>query len=331
MKIKISEIEKILLGSLVKRGLSAREAKLVAYEYLESELEGKLSHGLMAFPALVENVNFLKKEPPQVVKETPSLIYVDGRGNIGSLVVDFALKNLLEKIKTSGVVMVALFNSTPVLRPGSIAKNLAERGFLALVFENGGKEMIAPPGGIDPILATNPIGIGIPTAKDPIVIDMATSKRAWGEVRLAKRFRHKLPPETYLDKNGNFTLDPDKAYSVVPMADYKGFALALAIEIMTGSLVNSSMGVRKNIPGTYQAARRGLIIIGVDPSFLTDISRFRKENSRLIRMIKQSRKTKGTERILIPGERARNNLKKNLKEGYLEIEETLYQKLLSFN
>ncbi|MBI4999864.1 Ldh family oxidoreductase [Candidatus Gottesmanbacteria bacterium] len=285
----------------------------------------------MAFPALVENVNFLKKEPPQVVKETPSLIYVDGRGNIGSLVVDFALKNLLEKIKTSGVVMVALFNSTPVLRSGSIAKNLAERGFLTLIFENGGKEMTAPPGGIDPILATNPIGIGIPTAKDPIVIDMATSKRAWGEVRLAKRFRHKLPPETYLDKNGNFTLDPDKAYSVVPMADYKGFALALAIEIMTGSLVNSLMGVRKNIPGTYQAARRGLIIIVVDPSCFTNINKFRKENSKLIRMVKQSRKMKGTERILIPGERARNNLKKNLKEGYLEIEETLYQKLLSFN
>lgn len=328
MKVKISEIKKILVLSLTKRGLSNNEARLVAEEYLIGELEGKITHGLIAFPLLVENKTSLKSDQPwKIIRETPSLIYINGNKNIGQLVVDFTIKKIFKKIKKTGVVLSALYNITPILRPGSIARNLAEKDLVSLIFENGGKNMISPPGGIDPVVGTNPLGMGIPTNKNPIIVDMASSKMAWGFIRLAKRLDRKLPPDTYLDKNGNFTLNPDDVYSVIPMAGYKGFSLALAIEIFTGSLLNSSMGIMPKTP--YHTANRGLIIIAIDPSFFTDVDKFKKENSKLLEIIKKSRKIKNAKEILIPGERAKRSLQASIKKGYLEIEESLYQKLIS--
>ncbi len=331
MKIKITEMEKILRRSLTKRGLSVKEAKIVAREYLMGELEGKITHGLMAFPALLEANKFFHNNSPRIIKKTPATVFINGNGNVGVLVVDFILKKVIKDIKKSGSVLLAINNISPVLRPGSIAETLAAKNLIGLVFENGGKEMMAPEGGIDPILATNPIGIGIPTAGDSIVVDMATSKRAWGEIRLAKRFKHKLLDNTYLDKKGYFTNNPDKVHSVVPMAGYKGFSLALAIEILTGSLVQSSMGIRRNVPGTYQAATRGLVILVINPAFFGSATGFKRKNSLLIKQIKQSRKAKGFQEILIPGERAKRKLLASQKEGKLEIEKDLYEKLLSFS
>lgn len=328
MKVEISEIKKILVLSLTKRGLSNNEARLVAEEYLTGELEGKTTHGLIAFPLLVENKTSLKSDQPwKIIRETPSLVYVNGNKNIGQLVVDFTIKKIFKKIKKTGVVLSALYNITPILRPGSIARNLAEKDLVSLIFENGGKNMISPPGGIDPVVGTNPVGMGIPTSKNPIIIDMASSKMAWGFIRLAKELGKKLPPDTYLDKNGNFTLNPDDVYSVIPMAGYKGFSLALAIEIFTGSLLNSSMGIMPKTP--YHTPNRGLIIIAIDPSFFTDVDKFKNENSKLLEIIKKSRKIKNAKEILIPGERARKSLQASIKKGYLEIEESLYQKLIS--
>ena len=80
---------------------------------------------------------------------------------------------------------------------------------------------IAPNGSIDPILATNPIGLAIPTKQSPITADFATSKRVWGEIRVAKSEKRMLPEGTFMDNDGNLTTDPEKVGQFFPLANTK--------------------------------------------------------------------------------------------------------------
>lgn len=256
MKIRIEEARKLCEDILVSRGFPKNQVKFIVDEYIENELQGKLSHGLIAFPSLIESTA-ISKEKWQIEKESDSVLVVNGNNNFGLIVGKEAVDVICKKARKQGIGLAAIYNVITFLRPATIAKMIAEKNMIGIVLNNGGREMVVPDGSIDPILATNPIGVGIPTNEDPIVFDMATSKRAFGEVNVSKILGRFLPEQTYLDKDGNYTTDPNKAYSVVPMGSYKGYSLGLLIEILTGSLVKCLLEseAQEGITGGYLEAQ----------------------------------------------------------------------------
>ncbi|NQS89095.1 Ldh family oxidoreductase [Patescibacteria group bacterium] len=325
MKVKINEVRAVLVKALVDRGLAKKEAGVVANEYLEGELQGKTSHGLMAFPSLLEKVGG-KAKPFNIKKETNSMVLIDANENIGAWVGNQAADIAIEKAKKEGIGLALIKNMVTWLRPGTVAQKIAEKGYVGLVFNNGGSPITAPPGGYDPVVGTNPIGIGIPTSKKPIIVDMATSTKAWGEVRKAERFGENLPKDIYFDNKGKFAVKPEDAYSALAMGNYKGFSLALLIEILTGSFIGRKMGKgRKKVD--YRTLPRGGVIIVLNPRMSTSFSKFANANSTLVKEIKSSRKLKGTKEIVLPGERGLRAKVINFKKGYLEIEKELWEKL----
>src|SRR4030095_9919641 len=118
---------------------------------------------------------------------------------------------------------------------------------------------VAPPGGFDPTVGTNPIAYGIPTSDEPLVVDMATAKHAWGQVRLANKFGTPLPPDAFYDEQGNITRDGKEAYSVKAAGDFKGFALAILIDVMCGSFVDVPMQIKSKAGSSFagKLPRRG--------------------------------------------------------------------------
>jgi len=158
---------------------------------------------------------------------------------------------------------------------------------------------------------------------------MATSVRAWGEVRKAKMNENNLPENIYFDKKGKFAVNPDDANSALPMGDYKGFALGLFIEILAGSFMGRLMGSHQ-MKGDYRMLTRGGFIIVLNPRMSTSISEFKKSNSRLVKEIKGSKKLKGVKEIVIPGERGAKNKSKNEANGYLELDKELWEELRSY-
>jgi len=328
MKIKIEDARKLCEEVLTKKDFSKKEIKIVVDEYIEGELLGKLSHGLIAFPSLIKSFG-IPKEKWAIEKETHSSVFINGNKNFGLIVGKEAVEIICKKAKKEGIGFAALRNILPFLRPRTIAKMISEKGMIGIVVNNGGREMTVPEGGIDPVLATNPIGVGIPTREDPIIFDMATSERAFGEVTVAKILGHFLPEQTFLDKNGNYTTDPNEASAVVPMGKYKGYALGLLLEILTGSLVDMPMGIRDK-GRDYRSSERGAIFLAIDPSFFTDLDEFKKRNSELVSQIKSSRKAKGVNEILIPGERAKRKREENLRRGYFEVNDSVIENIRKF-
>jgi len=162
------------------------------------------------------------------------------------------------------------------------------------------------------LFGTNPIGIGLPT--EPVIdFDFATSKRTWGEVRVAAALGTDVPKEAFLKKDGSFATKPDEAYSAVPFGGYKGSAICLLVEILTGALV----GIAKDAVGDYRTTLRGAVVIAIDASVFT--SGFGAAVSSLLEDVRKEAR--------VPGERSEKKRKELVEKGEVEVDEGIWKEI----
>ncbi len=330
MKIPITDITNKMTSALKAKGYTEEDIPFLINMYLGGELRGHTSHGLASFSGFIKQ-NFSGAGTPEVLKETHSLFMIDAKGSSGNVVGKRAADEAIKRARTEIVGSAIIKNMDSWLRPGAIAEYIADQGFLAVVTNSGGEAAVAPPGGYDRVTGTNPIAYGIPTDEGSLVVDMATSKRAKGQIRLANKYGTDLPPDSFYDSSGNVTVNPKEAYSIMPFGEYKGFALALFGEVLGGSLVGMPMLIQpdpaQNVFGGQMPKRGGFILV-IDPAQTTSLGEFKKANSKLIADIKATRPRKG-EQIRVPGEQATTDQAATLKEGVLDIPDKLWEEIRS--
>lgn len=327
MKVNVSEIKDKMASVLKAKGYSENDIPFMIEMYLGGELRGHTSHGLASFSSFASEDNS-NLEEPEIILETASLFMIDAKSNPGTIVGRQAADEAIKRAKKDVVGTALVRNLASWLRPGGIAQYIADRGYVAVVMNDGGGTSIAPPGGFDPTLGTNPIAYGIPTAGDVLAVDIATSKRAWGQVRLANKFGTDLPDDTFYNSKGEVTLDPKDVHSVKPFGEHKGFSLALLVEVMCGSMVGMGM-LAKSTSGSSFGGKlpdRGVFILVIDPSQTYDLDKFRQENSDLIDEIKSSNSLSGQE-IRIPGDKARELQRAQLEADEIEVAEEVWQEI----
>jgi len=327
MKVEIQTIRDKMQSVLESKGYAADDIDFLIDMYLGGELRGHTSHGLASFPGFATD-DFSNLPEPEVIVETHSTFIIDAKSNSGAIVGKRAADEAMKRADNEIVGTAFVKNMDSWLRPGAIAQYIADKGYMAIVVNDGGGSSIAPPGGYDPVLATNPIAYGIPTTNGALVVDMATSKRAWGQVRLANKYGTDLPADTFYDDKGELTLDPKEAHSVMPFGDYKGFALALMIEVLCGSLIGmENMMVDTNAAGSQFGVRlqeRGGFILVIDPSKTAVPIDFKQANSTLLEKIKATH-TLPNHEIRIPGEHANDLYTKHMQQGSIEIPDELWK------
>src|SRR5581483_6893819 len=84
--------------------------------------------------------------------------------------------------------------------------------FIATVNSHGHGRRVAPPGGTEGRISTNPLCLGAPTAGAPVVLDIGTSVCAEGKVRVHFNKRQPVPEGWLLDSQGQPTTDPGVLY-----------------------------------------------------------------------------------------------------------------------
>ena len=117
MKVSIKEIKKLLTNTLLKNGVDRNDVKLIMEDYLEGELLGKVSHGLMAFPSIVKKASSMKKKI-KIVKQTSSYAFIDGQGYFGQVAANKAIELAIKKAKKNGIAMVGMNNIVAFLTKG---------------------------------------------------------------------------------------------------------------------------------------------------------------------------------------------------------------------
>lgn len=332
MKLKISEVSDLIFQFIHKLGFSEEDSKLISENILEAEISGKKSHGLgnlFWFKRAVTikgssgyEVN-VKSDPILITKETPISLHVDGQHETGHLVIRKALDLAFEKVKKSSVVFVGLHNTAPSTGyVGFWAKKATDKNLIFMCWNNSnGRD--APYGSTQKLYGTDPITIGVPTNNLPIILDMATSKITVGQLMNYQRDKKPLPPESAIDEKGNFTTDPDVAWfegALVPIAGFKGSGLTFIGEMLAGALTGSRVGY--SVPGGW-----GTFFILFDPTIFRPIDDFKKDIDTAISELKNSKKREGVKEIFYPGEKSQRIRQENLKNGFIEVDESLIKKI----
>lgn len=339
MKIKIDKARELAVKALEKLGFEQSEAELIADNFMAGELTGKKSHGLnrITYYQLKVNQGRIDTTPktPEIIKETPVSLVVDGKNKTGLYVVNWALERGIKKTKESGIAVVSCTNTAPMSGLiGQYAQKAAQNDLIYIGFNNSPTRTsgIVLHGSLKRLTGTNPLTIGVPTHDLPIILDMASSKITVGDVILAWKRKTKLKKGTIIDKKGRLATDPKKAMDesrlggILPIFGHKGSGLALIVEVLGGGLTASMMG--NKVKGGW-----GSLAILIDPNILRPIDEFKDDVKVFLDELKSSPKAPGFKEIFYPGEQSQKKRVKHLESGEIEVEDRVYkeiQKILSF-
>lgn len=321
-QIPIEELRRLCTSALKKKGATSEESDTVFTDYLLAEVMGRESHGFVSFGVALSQ--FPKRGTFQVVRETDSVLEIEGNQDCGHLVARRAIDIAVERVSRSGVFAIAIRNITRFNCPGLIARYAADQGKIAIVLEYGGQNFMVPfPDGLLPALSTNPIGIAIPMAHGPaFVADFATSERAVGYVTLAKMLGQPIPESWGVDKDGKPTCDPNALVATTPFGGHKGFSLALAVEILAGILVGVSVGSKGRLDC------RGALVLVIDPTaFGQTAEDFKLQVHQYLTEVTNT-PTRSGEPIRYPGQRSAARQREALEHGVIELPTEVFSQLM---
>src|SRR5437879_3193486 len=149
----------------------------------------------------------------KVAREAAGMALVDGDNGMGHVVMSFAAKTAIEKARTAGAAWVGVNRSNHAGPASLYAAMPLAHDMIGLYLAVGNANHMAPWGGIDLLLSTNPIAVAAPGNEAPIVLDMATTVAAYGKVKTAVQRGETLPEGWMIDHQGKPLTDPRSAPS----------------------------------------------------------------------------------------------------------------------
>ena len=294
-------------------------AEIVARHLVLANLVGHDSHGVFRLPQYADFRDRGHVDPaarPAVERQTAATAVVDGRGAWGHAVAEFATELAAAKAAGAGMAAVGVRNAFHIGRAGAYAVMLAERGLIAQLFCSAeGSSFIAPWGGAERRLATNPIAIAIPTGGEPILVDMTTSVVAEGKVKLARTAGRQLPAGWILDKDGEPSTDPEALYAggtLLPLGGsvaHKGYGLSVIVDLL-GSVLPGG------VPGAMgPVLHNNFLLQALDPAAFIDRGAMHAMQERYFAYLRSSRPRAGVTEILLPGEPERRSAAERQANG----------------
>jgi LDH2 family malate/lactate/ureidoglycolate dehydrogenase len=321
--LPVDQATQFIADVFISTGIPSADAKTVAHLMVQSDLAGADGHGIFRLPAYVKRIKAggINLHPNiRYEREQGAITLINGDNALGHLVMAKAVETAIIKSKQFGVCWVGSHFGNHSGAASVYVRKIAEAGLIGIYMAVGNANHMAPWGGIDLLLSTNPIAIAVPAGEQPIVLlDIATTVAAYGKVKLAFQKGEMIPEGWMIDKNGNPLIDPSRASegSLLPIGGHKGYGLALMISLLAGSLNNASVG-KETIDFNMRhdlITNTGQAIIAVDPSAFGDPKDFIMRVRKVVNDIKNSTKLPGVQNIHIPGEGADKLAKERSQNG----------------
>ncbi|HEY0033034.1 MAG TPA: Ldh family oxidoreductase [Devosia sp.] len=271
--LSLAELATLLGDILQRHGCSPAVAACIANNYATAEQDGAKSHGVFRMPAVVSTLKsgWLDGMAEPLVEDTaPGLVRVDAANGFTQFALAAGRDLLVEKVRASGIAAIAIRNSHHFGALWPDVEPFAREGLIALSVVNS-MTSVVPHGGTKPVYGTNPIAFASPRdGHDPLVFDQASSALANGDVQIAAREGHALPPGAGLDRSGQPTTDPPAVLdggARLPFGGHKGSSIALMVEILCAGLTGGQFSFEVDWSGHNGALtpKTGQTIILIDP------------------------------------------------------------------
>ena len=243
--------------------------------------------------------------PWKIVQESPTTTVVDGHWGFGYVVNERAMQLTIEKAEKSNVAAATVFRQGHIGRLASYTLMAAQAGMIGLITADSGRspKAVAPFGGREARLGTNPISIAMPSdLEGPLYLDMATSAAAAGKIALSVARGQPIPQGWIIDSEGRHTTDPTqyrKGGALLPLGGsegYKGSGLAAMVEVLCGLLTGLGFGVEPT--GRHND---GVFMAVFNVAAFRPLKDFKKEVAEFARYLKAI----GDPRTVVPDPEAR--------------------------
>lgn len=272
-----ADLEDIITSALIHSRTSEGNARSVARALVLAEIDGKKGHGLSRVPSYAGQAKSGKVDgtaTPRGSRPRSGVLAIDAGLGFAYPAFDLMREQAPQIAREAGIAMAGICRSHHYGVAGHHVEAMAEEGLIALLLGNTPAAM-APWGGKTPLFGTNPIAFAAPLAgRPPLVIDLATSRVARGNILTAQQKKAPIPEGWALDAEGRPTTSADDALkgSMVPMAEAKGAALALMIEILAAGVTGANFGFEATsfFETEGKAPNTGQIMILIDPGVMAE-------------------------------------------------------------
>lgn len=324
MIIQIAELKQKIHDYLDAVGMSTHDTELLSELIVEQEMIGNQFSpvGELAgkHSRLIDNIENVKET---IETQKPALQLLKGNGRLAPLITADHLDEVIEKAKSQGIYALGIYDSTYNDFFDVFCRRVAAKDCIAMIFENGGPQGVVPYGGKKDVTGTNPIAYGIPTNSYPIIFDAATAMHAYGRIKQAQENAEKLPENAYVDNEGNVTTDPDFAVAVLPFGGFKGYAINLLIDVLSGALVRGKSGLDMPLDSQRYI---GTLIIVIDPAAFGEIGDFKNATTKLANDLLAVPPVDPAHPVKVPGFRGSERLEECLKQGAVDIADREWEK-----
>jgi ureidoglycolate dehydrogenase (NAD+) len=257
-------------------------------------------------PVYVERLRagVLNRDPrPSVVRRDGAIAVVDGDHGPGQVAAVLATDLSIELAREHGAGVVAVRRSGHYGAAAFYAMRAAAAGLIGVSMTNT-EPLVIPYGGVEPALGTNPIAFAAPTADGIFNLDMATSQVAINRIVNARNEGRPIPEGWGVDERGEPTTDPVAAVSGVPLGGYKGYGLALMVEVLCGVL--SGAGVRHGVGVLYSGGEveqnTGHFHLAIDPERTVGRDAFAGVLAGLLDELRAIPPARGFDEVLVAGD-----------------------------
>ena len=314
-----------LTDAFVGYGVPREDAQICADVLLESDRRGIESHGCNRFkPIYIDRIKAGILNPVtkiDVLKDGPTTAVLDANDGMGMVVSHKAMEMAIEKAKTYGLGMVAVRNSSHYGIAGYWAGMATKAGMIGMTGTNA-RPSIAPTFGVENMLGTNPLTVGIPTDEPfPFMLDCATSISQRGKIEYYARIGKDTPAGMVIGRDGSAMTDSPEILTALTegkaalaplggigdeLAGYKGYGYATIVEILSAALQAGSylkMLTNKDENGNKKPYNLGHFFLVIDPEAFMGLESFEKTAGNILRELRASEKAPGRDRIYTAGEK----------------------------
>lgn len=324
LRFPASVLAGFMTRALAAAGLPEADAAAVAGLMAEADLVGADAHGIFRLPQYIRRIEggAVNRTPNISVNRTAgATALVDGDNGMGHLVMRRAAETAVELASESGVGWVGVRRSNHAGPASLYATMPLARGMIGIYSAVASANHMAPWGGVDLLLGTNPLAIAIPAGDaPPVVLDIATTVVSYGTVKNYALQGRTMPQGWMIDRTtGQPITDPAQSGDgvLLPIGGYKGAGLALILGLLAGTLNGAGVGraVVDFNADERTAADTGHFILALDIGRFIEPTLFAAGVNAHLDELRASAPLPGVEAIRLPGEERARRRAERARDG----------------
>jgi L-lactate dehydrogenase len=315
-------LKKFARALLREAGLAAAPARAVAEILVAGDLLGKTTHGLHLLPSYLREIEAGKMKCsgwPKILRQSAATLLLDADYLPGPFVMLRAINWAAPRAKRHGVATVSIRRCHHIASLIAYMPIVAEQNLVAILMcSDPANRIVAAPGGVEGICSPDPVGVGIPTAGDPVLIDTTTSCTSSGGAARARTEGRKFSTPILQTARGEPTNDPEVLVAnppgtIFPIGGpalaHKGFAFVTLVETLANALCGQGRADKPDRWGT------SIFLQVIDPKFFGGWSAFKRETQFFAQACRQSKRKPGGAPIRMPGDQAQAVKREQLASG----------------